>query len=193
MVATRRRFPAAGSLRHLQWRVWFHLWTEISARKRFIPANGDRSLTPILSRSPHDEATSENLRRLPFAARRDRLCGDPLLPLNRQEAGLEHHQRRDPRPIGPGDISTPVVSRPPNLGSYNSRSIIAGRPATCQPGSWCGCAKIPVFSAGTKMPRLWLSRARVGLYRPDGGICARGVMPERWGALGRGDGMVRCP
>jgi hypothetical protein len=52
MVATRRRSPAAGSLRRLQWRVRFHLWTEISARKRFIPANGDRSLTPNLEPVP---------------------------------------------------------------------------------------------------------------------------------------------
>src|ERR1019366_8168621 len=54
MVATRRRSPAAGSLRRLQWRVRFHLWTEISARKRFIPANGDRSLTPNLEPVPFD-------------------------------------------------------------------------------------------------------------------------------------------
>jgi hypothetical protein len=52
MVATRRRSPAVGSLRRLQWRVRFHLWTEISARKRFIPANGDRSLTPNLEPVP---------------------------------------------------------------------------------------------------------------------------------------------
>ena len=34
--------------------------------------------------------------------------------------------------------------------------------------------------------------ARADVYRPGGGVCARGVMPEGWGALGRGDGMVRC-
>jgi len=37
------------------------------------------------------------------------------------EAGLEHHQRLDTRPIGPGKIPTPFVSRPPNLGSYDFR------------------------------------------------------------------------
>jgi len=34
--------------------------------------------------------------------------------------------------------------------------------------------------------------ARAGFYRPGGGICARGVIRGGWGALGRGDGMVRC-
>ena len=52
MVATRRRSPAAGSLRRLQWCVRFHLWTEIPARKRFIPADGERSLTPNLEPVP---------------------------------------------------------------------------------------------------------------------------------------------
>src|ERR1019366_1334922 len=60
MVATRRRSPAAGSLRRLQWRVRFHLWTEISARKRFIPANGDRSLTPNLEPVPQLRPGSRN-------------------------------------------------------------------------------------------------------------------------------------
>ena len=52
MVATRSRSPAAGPLRRLQWCVRFELWTEISARKQFIPANGDRSLTPNLEPVP---------------------------------------------------------------------------------------------------------------------------------------------
>jgi hypothetical protein len=42
----------------------------------------------------------------------------PLLLLDRQEAGLEHHQRLDPRPVGPGKIPPPVVTCPTNLGSY---------------------------------------------------------------------------
>src|ERR1700674_3530385 len=52
--------------------------------------------------------------------RRDRLRTHPLLRLDRQEAGLEHHRRTDPRPCELGAISTPFVSHPANLGSNES-------------------------------------------------------------------------
>jgi hypothetical protein len=52
MVATRRRSPAADSLRHLQWHVRFHLLTEIPASEPFISADGNRRLTPNLEAVP---------------------------------------------------------------------------------------------------------------------------------------------
>jgi hypothetical protein len=44
--------PAGRRKRGIRSAFRFHLWTEISARKRFIPANGDRSLTPNLEPVP---------------------------------------------------------------------------------------------------------------------------------------------
>src|ERR1035437_10124560 len=49
---------------------------------------------------------------------RDGLRGHPLLFLDRQEAGLEHHRRPDQRALKLGEIPTPFVSNSPNLGSY---------------------------------------------------------------------------
>ena len=85
----------------------------------------DRSLHQQSGRTrrAHDEAPPENLRRLPIVRRRDGLRGHPLLFLDRQEAELEHHRRRDQRALKLGEIPTPFVSYPANLGS-NVISII---------------------------------------------------------------------
>src|ERR1019366_7414614 len=83
------------------------------------PSRSDRSLhqQSVRTRRAHDEAPPENLRRLPIVRRRDGLRGHPLLFLDRQEAELEHHRRRDQRALKLGEIPTPFVSYPANLGS----------------------------------------------------------------------------
>src|SRR5262249_4221470 len=58
------------------------------------------------TRRPHDEGQAENLRRLPLHRRCNRLCGDPLLHLHRQKAGLERHPGHRPRPANPDKFST---------------------------------------------------------------------------------------
>ena len=93
-----------------------------NAQRRHIalPSRCDCSLHQQSGRTrrAHDEASSKNLGRLSLVARRNRLRAHPLLLLHRQEAGLEYHRRSDPRPIELGQISTPCVSLPDNLGSY---------------------------------------------------------------------------
>src|SRR6202166_1226905 len=79
------------------------------ARERGVP------LRPRLIEA-YDEASSKNLRRLPVVARCDGLRANPLLRLNCQEAGLEHHRRPIRRPIKPHQIPAPCVSYPAQPG-----------------------------------------------------------------------------
>src|ERR1019366_5499921 len=85
-----------------------------------LPPRSSRALLEQSGRTrwAHDEASPENLRRLPFSRRRDGLRHHSLVCLDRHEAGLEYHRRPDPRPIGPGEIAAAFVNGPANLGSY---------------------------------------------------------------------------
>ena len=53
---------------------------------------------------------TENPGPLSLATRRDGLRAHPLLLLDRQEAGVEHHRRPHPRPLELGYIPTPLLT-----------------------------------------------------------------------------------
>src|SRR5207344_2442505 len=86
-----------------------------------LPSRSDGSLHQQSGRTrrTHDEASAKNLRRLSLAGRCDGLRAHPLLLLDRQEAGLEHHRRPHPRPLELGYIPTPLLTHQDNLGSYD--------------------------------------------------------------------------
>jgi len=137
MVATRRRSPAAGSLRRLQWRVRFHLWTEIPARERFIRDDGDRSLTPNLEAvprvgGPSSTATSALSSRLlaaaPSAPSKQSVSPSPERPSRMQndEAAWAITIRwiaRQRRRISFGSVDLSYMIRSRNLHASKGRKI----------------------------------------------------------------------
>src|SRR5262249_10320610 len=82
-------------------------------RRSALPQQSGRALHQQSGRTrrPHDEGQAENLRRLPLHRRCNRLCGDPLLHLHRQKAGLERHPGYRPRPANPNKFSPYGVIR----------------------------------------------------------------------------------
>jgi hypothetical protein len=96
---------------------------ETGARSKLADAKGEfasRSEKVAGSWGAPEEVTVGSirvpLRRFPVVARCDGLRANPLLRLNCQEAGLEHHRRPIPRPNKPRQIPAPFVSYPAQPG-----------------------------------------------------------------------------